>query len=224
MRARSLAPLLALAAAGCMSTARVRPDADGWRSGVRTVAIMPAIRIYEVSAGEVREQRDDWSAESTRSVAKALSAGLAERGFTPRLLDPKAEKSDPELREVRLLYEEVGDSVFLLAYPPFASEHVLKHFEYEVGPLDRVLGRARADALLVAYGRSDVSTTGRRVTRALFGGRPELNLLTLGLLDRKGHLVWFDVAGNGFVDLRDGEMVARLAQGMLQQLPGEAQR
>jgi hypothetical protein len=205
-----------------MSTARVRPDSDGWRKGVRTVAVMPNIRVYEVSAGEVREQRDDWSAEATAHAAGALSAGLKERGFTPRLLESKAEKADPELREVRLLYEEVGESVWLLAYPPFASEHAIRDFDYEVGPLERVLDRCRADALLIAYGKSSVSTTGRIVTRAIFGGYSDLNLLTLGLLDRKGHLVWFDVAGNGSVDLRDGDNVSRMTEAMLRHLPGEA--
>jgi hypothetical protein len=205
-----------------MSTARVRPDSDGWRKGVRTVAVIPSVRIYEVSAGEVREQRDDWSAEATAHAAGAISAGLAGRGFTPRLLDSKAEKADPELREVRLLYEEVGESVWLLAYPPFASEHAIRNFDYEVGPLGRVLDRCHADALLVAYGKSSVSTTGRIVTRAIFGGQADFDLLTLGLLDRKGHLVWFDVAGNGSADLRDGEAVARLTESMLRHLPGEA--
>jgi hypothetical protein len=204
-----------------MSTARVRPNADGWRKSVRTIAVMPSVHIYEVSAGEVREQRDDWSAESTKAAAEALSAGLKERGFSPRLLDPKAEKSDPELREVRLLYEDVGDSVFLLAYPPFASEHVIRNFDYEVGPLDRVLERARADALIVFYGHCNVSTAGRKVTRALFGGELDFNLLTIGLLDRRGHLVWFDAAGNGFVDLRDAATIERLTEGMLRHLPGE---
>ncbi|GEJ58531.1 hypothetical protein AMYX_32720 [Anaeromyxobacter diazotrophicus] len=211
--------LLALLGAGCMSTARVRPDADRWRRGVKTVAVLPSIRVYEVSAGEVREQRDDWSAEGTRLVADALSAGLAERGLTPRVLDPKAEKADPELREVRLLYEEVSLGVYLLAYPPFASRHVLEHFDYEVGSLERVLERARADALLVAYGKSNVSTTGRAITRALFGGQSDFNLLTVGLLDRKGHLVWFDLAGAE--DLRDPGTVGRAVAGLLDRLPGE---
>jgi hypothetical protein len=205
-----------------MGTARVRPGSDGWRRGVKTIAVMPSVRVYEVSAGEVREQRDDWSADATRHVVDALSAGLQDRGFKPRVLDPKAEKADPELREVRLLYGEVGQSVFLLAYPPFASEHAIRDFDYEVGPLDRVLDRCHADVLLVAYGKSSVSTTGRAVTRAIFGGQVDLDLLTLGLLDRKGRLVWFDVAGNGASDLRDEATVAWMVERMLRHLPGDA--
>lgn len=223
MRARRLFPclLLLLAATGCFGSARVRPNSDGWRGGVKTIAVLPSVHMSEVSAGEVRETRDDWSAEATRVVASAISAGLAERGLKPKVLDARLEKSDPELREVRLLYEEVGTSVFLLAYPPFMSEQVYRNFDYEVGPLDRLLARVQADALLVAYGKSSISTTGRAVTRALFGGMADPNFLTVGLLDRKGHLVWFDVGMSYSTDLRDREAVARMAEAMLQHLPGE---
>lgn len=223
MRARRLFPwlLLLLVTTGCFSSARIRPGSDRWRSGVKTIAVLPSVHMSEVSAGEVREVRDDWSAEATRVVASAITAGLAERGLKPKVLDAKAEKSDPELREVRLLYEEVGTSVFLLAYPPFMSEQVYRNFDYEVGPLDRVLARVQADALLVAYGKASISTAGRVVTRALFGGTADLNFLTVGLLDRKGHLVWFDVGMNYSADLRDPEAVARMTQAMLQHLPGE---
>ena len=47
-------------------------------------------------------------------------------------------------------------------------------------------------------------------------------LLTLGLVDRKGNVIWFDVWGGAGIDLRNEADVRETVEKLLSELPGSA--
>jgi len=212
----ALAGVLCLA--GCFQTVRMRPDAAAWRNGVRTVAIVPSVHVYEVSAGEVREQKEQWTAQAEKNVTDALGSQFRERGLRVKVLKARG---DEELDDVKLLYEAVGVSIRQFAYPPFASPYKVEHFDYSVGPVDRILDRAGADVLLIAHARDSNSTTARKLTSFLRAAN-EYAIVTLGLVDRRGRVVWFDLWGGRSLDLRNEPDVRQIVQHLLANLPETA--
>ena len=148
--------------------------------------------------------------------------GALRRAEGPR---PPAEgdelEGDDELDDVRLLYAEVAEAIWLYAYPPYAFPHKTERFEYAVGPIGRILDRAGADVLLVAAGQDRVGSDGRKLS--MLAGMRAMALLTLGLVDREGNVVWFDVWGGAGIDLREDADVRDSVEKLLSELPGTAQ-
>lgn len=206
-----------LVLAGCMPLHHTRPGAEAWRKGVRTVGVLPAIRILEVAPGNVEEYSERWSDQGARNVATALADGLRTRGLVPK---PLTWKGDEELDDVRLLYAEVAEAVWLYAYPPYPFPHKQERFDYSVGPIGRVLDRAGADVLLVAAGGDRIGSDGEKLSR--LQGMRAMALLTVGLVDRQGNVVWFDVWGGAGIDLRNEADVRETVEKLLSELPGSA--
>ncbi len=207
--------LLALALTGCMPLHRAAPGAEAWRKGTTRVGVLSAVRVVELLDGDVEELHEAWTDQAGQNVVGALSAGLKARGLQAR---PLSWKGDAELEEVRLLYAEVAEAIWRFTYGPYPFQHKLERFEYGVGPIGKILDRAGADVLLVAAGSDRIGSDGQK--RSFFAGYRAMALLTLGLLDRQGTLVWFDVWGGASVDLRKPEDVKASVEKMLAELPG----
>lgn len=211
--------LLALVmSAGCMPTYRVRPDTGPWAKQLKKVAVVSAVRVNEVSVGGVREEHEEWTGELRERVRRELLEGLKNQGLEAVSLEVKP--GDKELVELSRLYGEVADAVWTFAYPPYASEYAVKHFPYSVGPIDSVLGRTGADALVVVWAVDNVATTGRVLTRGSSGAYSDMTLFTLGVLDREGRLQFFDVWGAYGVNLRDDASVRTPVRQVLTNLGG----
>ena len=218
MRARVVLAVFALAGlAGCFPYHHARPGAEGWAQRVKKVGVLSAIRVVEVLPGDVEELHEEWTDQAARNVVGALSDGLKARGFAPKVM---SWKGDDELDDVRLLYAEVAEAVFQYTYPPYAFPHKQERFEYSVGPIGRILDRAGADVLVVAAGGDHVGSDGRKYS--MFAGYRAMALLTLGLVDREGSVVWFDVWGGSGIDLRNDADVRQSVEKMLNELPGAA--
>ena len=212
---RALVVAAALALSGCFPLHRTRPGAEGWRDRTRAIGILSAVRVEEVSAGGLEEENEEWTAQATRNVTGALSDGLRARKLKAK---PLSWKDDPELDEVRLLYAEVAGAIWSFTYPPYPFPTKEGRFDYSVGPVGRILDRAGVDVLLVAAAAGQTGADGRRL--GLIQGHSTA-LLTLGMVDRKGDVIWFDVWGGNAVDLRSKEDVAATVAKLLSELPGE---
>jgi hypothetical protein len=206
--------LAALALGGCFQLHRTAPGAEDWRERARTIGILSAIRIEEVSRGGVEEENPEWTAQASRNVVEALTAGLGARHLKSKTL---TWSRDPELDEVRLLYAEVATAIWQYTYPPYPFPPKRKRFDYTVGPVNRILDRAGVDVLLVAAGLGQTGADGRRLS--LLSGHSTA-LLTLGLVERSGNVIWFDVWGGRAVDLRSEADVAETVEKLLSELPG----
>jgi hypothetical protein len=209
-----VAPLLLVALSGCLGFTRKSSTADAWRSGVKTVGLLSAIGIYEVHPGNVQELHEEWTAAGAKAVMTVLQDGLKRRGVPARVV---SWKGDAELDEVRLLYGEVAGAIFDYTYYPFPFPTKKGKFDYEVGPIGGILDRAGVDALIIAAGRDHVGANGRPVG---FGSAKSEALLSLGLLDRAGKVVWFDVWGERGLDMRNPADAQRAVERMLNNMPG----
>ncbi len=218
MSRTALVLVAAVGLTGCVTTPRLRADADRWKRGVRTVAVLPAVHVYEVSVGDVREEKDAWTAQAEKNVLGALRDGLRKHGIATKVLTAKG---DEELEDVKLLYEAVVASIWHFTYPPYPSSYKVEHFDYSVGPIGRVLDRAQADALLVVSARDSNSTSARKITSFLRSAN-EFSLVTAGLIDRRGNVVWFDLWGGRSLDLRRDADVTQIVEHLLVSLPGKA--
>ncbi|HYG66128.1 MAG TPA: hypothetical protein VD838_00665, partial [Anaeromyxobacteraceae bacterium] len=146
---------------GCIQYHRTRPGAEGWREKTRTIGILSAVRVDEVSAGGVEEEHEEWTAQATRNVTGALAAGLKERKLQAKTL---SWKDDPELDELRMLYAEVAGAIWSFAYPPYPFPTKVDSFDYTVGPIGPILDRNKVDVLLVAAGGGQSGADGRRLS------------------------------------------------------------
>jgi len=209
--------LITLALVGCMPYHRAAPGAEGWRKGVARVGVLSAVRVVVTLPGNLEELHEAWTDQAAQNVVGALSAGLKARGLVPKVL---SWKGDEELDDVKLLYAEVAQAIWDYTYSPYPFPSKQARFEYSVGPIGRILDRAGADVLLVAAGSDQVGPDGQKLS--MFAGYRAMALLTLGLVDRKGSVVWFDVWGGASVDLRKPEDVKASVEKMLGELPGVA--
>lgn len=214
MTRRTVLIVVAGLLSGCFQLHRTRPGAEGWRERTRTIGILSAVRVEEVSTGGVEEENVEWTAQAARNVVKALTDGLRARKLKSK---PLSWKDDPELDEVRLLYAEVGAAIWNFTYPPYPFPTKRNRFDYTVGPVGRILDRAGVDVLLVAAGAGQTGADGRRLS--LLSGHSTA-LLTLGLVERSGDIIWFDVWGGRAVDLRSEADVAQTVAKLLSELPG----
>lgn len=217
MRPRVASIVFLLALAGCFPYHRSRPGAESWAQGVKKVGVLSAIRVVEVLPGGVEELHDEWTDQAAKNVLAALSGGLKARGLSAK---PLSWKGDAELDEVRLLYAEVAEAIWRYTYPPFPFPNKEERFDYAVGSVGRILDRAGADVLLVAAGGDHVGSDGRKLS--MFAGTQSWAILTLGLVDRQGNVVWFDLWGGASIDLRSDADVRAAVEKMLNELPGAA--
>ena len=217
VRARQSLLLALLILAGCMPYHRAAPGAEGWRKGVSKIGVLSAVRVVVTLPGGLEELHEAWTDQAAQNVVGALSAGLKARGLTPKVM---SWKGDEELDDVKLLYAEVAEAIWAYTYTPYAFPSKQDRFEYSVGPIGRILDKAGADLLLVAAGSDQVGPDGQKLS--MFSGYRAMALLTLGLVDRQGNVVWFDVWGGAGVDLRKPEDVRASVEKMLGELPGVA--
>lgn len=211
-----LSALALLALSGCFGMTRTSASAGKWREGVRTVGLLSAIGIYEVHPGNVQELHEEWTAAGAKTVMSVLQDGLKRRGITSRVVSWKGEA---ELDEMRLLYGEVASAIFEYTYYPFPfpTKSGPANFDYGVGPIGPILDRAGVDVFIIAAGRDHVGANGRPVA---FGGAKSQALLSLGLLDRAGKVIWFDVGAENGLDIRKEADARRLVERMLLNMPG----
>lgn len=215
MRAPAIALVALLGLAGCFPYHHSRPGAEGWAKDARKVGVLSSIRVLEVLPGGVKELHEEWTDQAAKNVVAALKDALAARGFTPRVM---SWKGDEELDEVRLLYAEVGDAIWRYTYPPYPFPHKTERFEYGLGPIGRILDRAAADVLVVAAGGDHVGSDGQKYS--MFAGTDAWALLSLGLVDREGNVLWFDIRGGAGIDLRKEADVRASVEEMLNEMPG----
>lgn len=80
---RPLLVALAIGCLGCLTPklSRTHRDASRVAPKLRTVAVLPTIRVFEVSAGDVHEEHAEWTAQASAHVLGALTKGLQAQGL-----------------------------------------------------------------------------------------------------------------------------------------------
>ncbi len=224
-----MAILAALVVTGCATPHyRIGPDLTGRTEAVKTLALLePDIRIFEVSAGGVREQMDEWSRLGTENVTQAIIDRFHETPVTVKVLNREGKGGDArEIKDILALYDGVSWSIFLHTYnEPTLFPDKKARFDYSVGSLEALLQRAGADALLIVQGEDEFATAGKKALNVLrvltgTGGRMEGTYMLAALAGRNGDILWFNFAASGGgSDLRDRDSAAGFVAATLAGFP-----
>jgi hypothetical protein len=222
--------LLALGAvAGCATAPyRAHPEFEARARLIKTVALMPPdVKVYRLTAGGVRELMDEWSDKARANLIRSVAGrvGAEARFVLKEFGTDRSPAAEPELQDVRALFEAVVSSVFSHTYRPETTfETKAKRFDYSLGPLPTLAEASGADALLFVYAVDHISTGGRvalNVMTVLLGAAAGVVIIPAGgqttmvtaLVDaRTGDLLWFNARGSGGAhDLRDPASAESLA-------------
>jgi len=228
-------------AIGCAPiTKTVHPQFETRTQDIKIAGFLsPDIKIYEFTAGGMRELRDDWCATGKENVQSAVMECLREKPFAikPITIDEDLEE---EMRDIYALYRAVSASIntHILGRDHQFPEKV-KNFDYSVGSVEKILKKYEVDALLFVYGYDEISTTGRQVLKvvgiiastalaAAAGGGPiiaprsGITLMSIALVDSSGSILWYNVrASEGAYDLRKPESASGFVRNVFSNYPGE---
>ena len=232
---RVLFALMAVAMAGCAPTLQSnRAELDTRAQKLRNVVLLPPdTKICELSAGGVKEQRDDWCAVGRKNLEKAIIENMSRRGLNVKVFQVPTDLVN-EVDEIKALYQAVKDSMYTHAYfwngrnPNFFPDR-LKNFDYTVGSLDKLLKKQKADGLLLIHAEDEISSSGRKALRVVqainpFGtaGRSGATEIEIALTDRKGDILWdnFFYESGGY-DLRELDSTRKFVKELLEEFPRE---
>jgi hypothetical protein len=223
---------LVMIASGCVQGLRtVHPELESRAKAIHAVGLAsPDVRIYQLTAGGVTELMDDWCSQGETNLSDSVIRELKKKSVQAKALVLDKE-SQQELDEVMALYNAIATSISWHTYQnENAFPEKIKNFEYSVGPIDKILKKYKSDALLVVYGYDEISTGGRKALMAvgnvlgavtgIQGPRKGVTVVSIGLLDRTGSLLWYNNWGNvGDYDLRDKGNAADISEALLDQFP-----
>lgn len=233
---RNLAVLLLAAVAflsGCATpqvSYKTRATTDAKVAAFTSAQFAPLhVEVFELSAGGVREKRDDWTAQAVQLLSTAFHAESGYKVGSPTAadLDPVAVR---ELAEVHALLQviTVNHAVNSIAAPPGLSP-AKRPLTYNVGPIDHLLDTLKTDGLLLVMVHDEYSTGGRKalmalgfITGAITGvmvvpaGGTTVN--SAALVERDGTVLWFNYGGSQG-DLRTADGARATVKQLLAGLP-----
>jgi len=228
-------------AIGCAPIAKtVHPQFETRTQDIKTTGFLsPDIKIYEFTAGGMRELKDDWCVTGKENVRSAVMECLRDRPFAikPITIDEDLEE---EMTDIYALYRAVSTSINTHTR---AGDHQfpekVKNFDYSIGSVEKILKRYEVDALLFVYGYDEISTTGRQVLKvvgiiasvalaAAAGGGPiiaprsGITLMSVALVDSSGSILWYNIgASEGAHDLRKPESASGFVRRVFSDYPGK---
>lgn len=218
---------------GCatVQTGRVHTAASAQLPEIKTAgALPPEITLNQLSAGGVREKRDDWGDGARKNAQAALEqlrpgkiVVLGDAASKPELAD--------EIAEVRALFNAIDTNITLYGSPPLMLPSLAGRFDFSVGSIDHILTESGADALLVISGVDDYFTGDRKalvavgLVAAAFTGvyiQPGNGAehISAALIARDGTILWYDSLNHaGIADLRTPEGVKATLERLLKSMP-----
>lgn len=209
---------------------------------IHTVVLLPPeVKVYQIDAGGVREEIEEWSGRARGNLISALEGAL--RARSGMALKVVAEESlgqkKTRLEDTRALFDAVGISVLLHTYHPnrdYIFEEKLRNFDYSLGSevsdltnegeaqflliaSDHVWtgGRQALQAMGILLGIGAAVATGVMIIPGLGGGTS----LSAALVDRRsGDILWFNMkASESGQDLRDPGSAAAMVQELFKDFP-----
>jgi hypothetical protein len=189
----------------------------------RVVLLPVDVEVGELSAGGMREKRDDWTAAVAAHLNAAVTARQTFRAASPWPEEKRAEL-EAELEDVHAVFQAVTMNQILHQHVPGfpVLEATTGTLVYQIGPIDALLDAQQADAALLLFVRDDYATAGRKglVALGIVAGIPVQGGFTVSsaaIATRDGRLLWMNFHGSQAGDLREAEgaaeMIARLIEG-----------
>lgn len=224
---------------GCAPiTYRAHPQFEMRAKDIKTIGLLsPDIKIYEFTAGGVRELKDDWCVKGKENVQRAMIECLREKPLEvkPITIDKEMEQ---EMEDVYALYRAVSTSIILHTRGENKFPEKQSNFDYSIGSVENILKRYRGDALIFVTGFDEISSAGRQALKvvgiiagvaAAAGGvygaviipRSGITIVSVALVDPLGSILWYNIkASEGGYDLRNAESATKLVTDILSDYPG----
>lgn len=219
--------LLFLSCGCAVMKSRTHPEFEERYKNIKTSGLIPPdIEIYELSAGGVRELKDEWSEIGKENVFNALMKKFKEKGIKVDTLT-----KDEEMEDTLALYRAVSMCINLHTQGPSAFPEKQKNFDYSIGSIEKTLDKYGVDALMIVYG-SDESTTGGRQALIAFGllasiatgvpvvPRAGITTMNVALVDPSGTILWYNCKRSGAShDLRKPEDATSFVEDIFSDFP-----
>ncbi len=222
-----LSMLMLLCLTACATTGGIPSNYDeraARAAQLQSVLLLtPDITVNSLSAGDVKEEMPEWSAQARHLVVEAVQAEMAARGRKLKILDPKT-RYRKTVNEVKDLHLAVMSSIYdHTIYAPGNMEvfpQRIEHFDYSVGSVEKLLKAYRVDGMLIIRGEDNISTSGRKALGVVSALNPfsqgqmgGMTFLEVTLTDARGDVLWFSLKWNaGDYDLRDSEEAVRFVR------------
>ncbi len=222
-----LSMLMLLGLTACATTGGIPSNYDeraARAAQLQSVLLLtPDITVNSLSAGDVKEEMPEWSAQARQLVVEAVQAEMAARGRKLKILDPKT-RYRKTVNEVKDLHLAVMSSIYdHTIYAPGNMEvfpQRIEHFDYSVGSVEKLLKAYRVDGMLIIRGEDNISTSGRKALGVVSALNPfsqgqmgGMTFLEVTLTDARGDVLWFSLKWNaGDYDLRDSEEAVRFVR------------
>lgn len=190
----------------------------------------PDVKIYELTAGGIRELRDDWCRKGYTCLITAIAEAFREKEVELKTLTVDKDV-EQELDDVQALYRAVSLSIRLHTYGPHVFPEKKKNFDYSIGSIEGILQKYGSDALILVYGSDEISTAGRKALQAVaiiagsFTGtvimpRSGITSVSVALIEKSGTILWYCMkSSEGGYDLRKPESTSKLMKAVLSDFP-----
>ena len=159
-----LVPCILFSPLGCaVIKSRTHPEFEARYKNIETFGLIPPdIEIYELTAGGVRELKDEWSDMGKENVINALMKKLKEKEIKVETFT-----KDEIMEETLALYRAVSMCIELHTQGPWSFPEKQKNFDYSIGSIEKILKENDVDALMIIYGSDEDTTGGRQALIAL---------------------------------------------------------
>lgn len=169
---------------GCGFTPdRFHPEYAHFRSSMRHFLLFPPeVGCYE----EMADGRILWQAESSRLAGDYLSQAVLEAMGNHALAVEPIDLKGPdtaELLEIQALYRNVNRSIQLHTFGPQEFVSKKQIFDYSLGPIQGLLSKNNADALVLVLGHQTVSAHNPKTW------------LSIAIVEPRGRVAWYSLQG-----------------------------
>ena len=228
-----------VSAIGCASethrkeTYRKHPQYESRIAEIKNTGALPAdVRVYELSAGGMKELRNDWCETGKANMQHALIKSIQKSSLNLSVLTID-EELKAEIDELQSLYRAVHESIYLHTFEPNnLFPHKKENFVYSLGRIDDVLDKLGVDSLIFVYGSDQISSDARQFWMAasiillFLGGHtatpsPGFTEVSVAVVDRTGDILWFNLYRSNAFDLRDKNDSLRILSYLISTLPME---
>jgi len=221
--------------AGCAPKEyRLNPEFTSLSKEIRhPVLAHPKVEVYELTAGGVRELKQEWCNIGLENVASAVLQNL--QGIQYQIMDKDlTPELEEKIEDVRALYNAVSYSIQVHAMnpeSPNAFPAKIANFDYSIGPIEDILQELDADGIILVYGSDEISTGGRQglmaagiivgaFTGVYVAPRSGITSINASIINPEGTIIWYSSkASAGTHDLRNKESVDKIIQELFSDFP-----
>ena len=196
---------LILLVTGCALDAyRMHPEFGVRAVSIRkSVLITPDVSMYELSSGGVVMLRDDWSEVGRKNLQNAILQDFNGKPCKVKLAQMDMQTAK-EMETVRALYRLVHKTMKQQTFGHHQNRVENDEFNFSLGPLETILQKLDADAIIFVTGYDQVSDGGHKA------------LVDLAVADSSGTILYYSVKGTRKgEDLRDPVSAAAMTRDLL---------